>query len=43
MDGQRVGESRSAYREVQDRHKDLQRIERTIAELAQLFTDVRTC
>jgi syntaxin 1B/2/3 len=42
MDGQRVGESRSAYREVQDRHKDLQRIERTIAELAQLFTDMAT-
>lgn len=42
LDHQRVGEARSAYREVQDRHKDLQRIERTIAELAQLFTDMAT-
>lgn len=37
---QRVGESRVAYREVQERHQDLQRIEQTIAELAQLFNDM---
>jgi t-SNARE complex subunit (syntaxin) len=34
-------ESRAAYREVQDRHADIQRIERTLEELAQLFNDVR--
>jgi hypothetical protein len=36
----RIGESRAAYREVQERHQDLQRIEQTIAELAQLFNDM---
>ena len=36
----RQGESRAAYREVQERHQDLQRIEQTIAELAQLFNDM---
>ena len=28
------------YREVQDRHQDIQKIERTLEELAQLFNDV---
>ena len=37
----RYGESKAAYREVQERHKDIQKIERTLAELAQLFNDVR--
>ncbi|THG95073.1 hypothetical protein EW026_g6515 [Hermanssonia centrifuga] len=37
----RYGESRAAYREVQDRHADIQRIEHTLEELAQLFSDVR--
>lgn len=36
----RYGESRMVYREVQDRHQDIQRIERTLEELAQLFNDV---
>ncbi|KAJ3475824.1 hypothetical protein NLI96_g11577 [Meripilus lineatus] len=36
----RYGESRAAYREVQDRHNDLQKIERTLGELAQLFNDL---
>ncbi|KAI9571237.1 t-SNARE [Boletus coccyginus] len=36
----RYGESRQAYREVQERHQDLQRIEVTLAELAQLFNDM---
>ena len=36
----RYGESKAAYREVQERHKDIQKIERTLAELAQLFNDV---
>lgn len=34
------GESRAAYREVQDRHADIQRIERTLEELTQLFNDM---
>jgi len=36
----RYGQSRTAYREVQDRHEDIKKIERTIEELAQLFNDV---
>ncbi|GJE87191.1 t-SNARE [Phanerochaete sordida] len=36
----RYGEARIAYREVQDRHADIQRIERTLEELAQLFNDM---
>ncbi|KAI0375029.1 t-SNARE [Pilatotrama ljubarskyi] len=36
----RYGESRMAYREVQDRHNDIQKIERTLEELAQLFNDM---
>ncbi|TFK84621.1 t-SNARE [Polyporus arcularius HHB13444] len=36
----RYGESRMVYREVQDRHQDIQRIERTLEELAQLFNDM---
>ena len=40
--GSRYNESQSAYREVQQRHADVQRIERTITELAQLFNDVRS-
>ncbi|KAI0831446.1 t-SNARE [Trametes gibbosa] len=36
----RYGESRTAYREVQDRHNDIQKIERTLEELAQLFNDM---
>lgn len=39
--GSRYAESQGAYREVQQRHADVQRIERTITELAQLFNDVR--
>jgi len=36
----RYGESRAAYREVQERHEDIKRIERTLSELAQLFNDM---
>ncbi|KAI0797683.1 t-SNARE [Abortiporus biennis] len=36
----RYSESRAAYREVQERHEDLRRIERTLEELAQLFNDI---
>lgn len=36
----RHGEAKSALREVQERHQDIKKIERTIAELAQLFADM---
>ncbi|KAF9227551.1 t-SNARE, partial [Gyrodon lividus] len=36
----RYGDSRQAYREVQERHEDIQRIETTLVELAQLFSDM---
>jgi len=36
----RLTDSRAAYREVQARHEDIKRIERTIGELAQLFNDM---
>jgi syntaxin 1B/2/3 len=36
----RYGESRAAYREVQERHEDIRKIERTLAELSQLFIDM---
>jgi len=36
----RYTESRAAYREVQERHEDIKRIEKTLGELAQLFNDV---
>ena len=37
----RYTDSRAAYKEVQERHEDIKRIERTLGELAQLFNDVR--
>lgn len=40
MNSNRYGESRAAYREVQERHQDIKRIEQTISELAQLFNDM---
>lgn len=36
----RHGEAKSALREVQERHQDIKKIERTIAELAQLFAEM---
>ena len=36
----KYSQSRTAYREVQDRHEDIKKIERTLEELAQLFNDV---
>ncbi|EGN95421.1 hypothetical protein SERLA73DRAFT_142087 [Serpula lacrymans var. lacrymans S7.3] len=38
----RYGDSRAAYREVQERHQDIRRIEQTLTELAQLFNDMAT-
>ncbi|KAF9264779.1 t-SNARE [Marasmius fiardii PR-910] len=40
LDSNRYGASRAAYREVQERHEDIKRIEKTLAELAQLFNDM---
>ncbi|TDL27375.1 t-SNARE [Rickenella mellea] len=40
MNSNRYGESRAAYREVQERHEEIKRIERTLGELAQLFNDM---
>ncbi|RXW14719.1 hypothetical protein EST38_g11133 [Candolleomyces aberdarensis] len=36
----RYGESRTAYREVQERQQDIHRMEKTLAELALLFNDM---
>ncbi|KAG5646665.1 hypothetical protein DXG03_002655 [Asterophora parasitica] len=36
----RYGESRMAFREAQERQEELKKMERTLAELAQLFADV---
>ncbi|CAE6410255.1 unnamed protein product [Rhizoctonia solani] len=40
MSSNRYGESRLAYREVQARHDDIKKIEKTLTELAQLFSDM---
>jgi len=40
MSSNSYGVSRAAYREVQERHEDIKRIERTLTELAQLFNDM---
>jgi len=40
LNSNRLGESRAAYREVQARHADIKKIEKTLIELAQLFQDV---
>lgn len=40
MTSTRHGEARSALREVQSRHQDIQKIERTITELADLFREM---
>lgn len=34
------GASQAAYKEVQERHQDIERIEKTLVELAELFNDV---
>lgn len=40
MNSQRYGQSKAAYNEVRERHKDILKIEQTITELAQLFNDM---
>lgn len=38
--GQRYGQSQSAYNAVKERHEEIKRIESSLVELAQLFQDV---
>lgn len=38
----RYGQARQAYKEAQDRHVEIQRLEATIAQLGQLFNEVTT-
>lgn len=40
LNSNRHGEAKGALREVQERHEDIKRIERTITELAQLFNEM---
>ncbi|CAO1638577.1 unnamed protein product [Sympodiomycopsis kandeliae] len=40
LNSNRHGEARGALREVQERHEDIKRIEKTIVELAQLFQEM---
>ena len=40
MSSTRHGEARTALREVQSRHQDILKIEKTITELAQLFNEM---
>ena len=35
--------NKAVYLEVQERHKDIQKVEETLTELANLFNDVRGC
>lgn len=41
LNSNRHGEAKGALREVQERHEDIKKIEKTITELAQLFNEVR--
>lgn len=40
MSSNRYGNARGAYREVQERHAEIQKIERTLTELAQMFSEM---
>ncbi|EJD36266.1 t-SNARE [Auricularia subglabra TFB-10046 SS5] len=40
MNSNRYGESRAAYRDVQERQEDIKKIEKTLTELAQLFQEM---
>lgn len=40
LNSNRYGGATAAYREVQERHEDIKRIEKTLGELAQLFNDM---
>ncbi|WVR03949.1 hypothetical protein IAU60_000948 [Kwoniella sp. DSM 27419] len=40
LNSNRYGAARSAYREVQERHAEIQKIEKTLTELAQMFSEM---
>jgi outer membrane protein assembly factor BamD (BamD/ComL family) len=40
LNSNRYGDARAAFKEVQDRHVEIVKIEQTITELAQMFNDV---
>jgi len=40
LNSNQYGAGKAAYKEVQERHQDIKRIEQTLAELAQLFNDM---
>ncbi|EIW69049.1 syntaxin 1B/2/3 [Tremella mesenterica] len=40
MTSNRYGTARTAYREVQERHVEIQKIEKTLTELAQMFSEM---
>lgn len=40
LNSNRYGAARGAYREVQERHAEIQKIERTLTELAQMFQEM---
>ena len=40
LNSNRYGAARGAFREVQERHAEIQKIERTITELAQMFQEM---
>lgn len=40
--GNRYANGQAVYREVQQRNEDVKRIERTLIQLNELFTDVRS-
>jgi len=42
LNSNRYGDARAAYKEVQDRHQEILKIESTITELAQMFNDMAT-
>ena len=40
LNSNRYGAARGAYREVQERHAEIQKIEKTLTELAQMFNEM---
>ncbi|WVF67089.1 hypothetical protein IAT40_001834 [Kwoniella sp. CBS 6097] len=40
LNSNRYGAAKSAYREVQERHAEIQKIEKTLTELAQMFSEM---
>nr|XP_019012203.1 syntaxin 1B/2/3 [Kwoniella pini CBS 10737]OCF50984.1 syntaxin 1B/2/3 [Kwoniella pini CBS 10737] len=40
LSSNRYGDARNAYREVQERHAEIQKIEKTLVELAQMFNEM---